>query len=414
MVFGTVAPAWALTDELVPGSAIGTTYSGAGEVSWLVDGSNGPAASVTSDVFDGRSALKLTLPNVNTVTSVFRSFGQGTRPTDIPALLNGASYSYAGFNVNFQLGLFYTPANPDFGPPGTGAVGTTCTQATDGGVVRPGMCYTALKFETGQTSPGSYTTITLGDKQAPFNGAGNPGWWNTSRIGQYASNDRTVTLNQMLAEMESYEVYAVGVSTGNTGGTGSDPHDDAWVLNLRFGGTSYSFGSAAPTPAPATAPPAPDTDGIEQFITDEGIDVAQQTTQFVTTGTQNTDLSKVDPSKPVNGEYENWSDPTDAFADVFSYSLATHLGTFPIVNGNVVVSNLNLPNLSPGPHYLVLQGQTSGTVGIVLFNVIGLASTGVAMDTVVVLGIAATALLAFGVWFALGAARVRRRETSAS
>ncbi len=372
-VLGLVAPAHALTDVTVSGAEIGSTYAGAGETVWLKDGSNGGTGSIDAVPFDSRPAFKLELPNVNSVSNLFRSFGQGVRPTDIPSLLENASYSYTGFNVNFQLGVFYTPADSTYGPPGTGTVGSTCTQATDNSVVRPGMCFTILKFETGQTSDGAYTTITLGDKQAPYNGASNPGWWNTARVGQYASKS-LVTLDQMLAEMSDYEVYAVGVSIGNSAGSGGDPHDPAWLLNLRFGENSYSFGPA-PTPATPVAPPAADTEELEELIADEAIDLAAQTGQFVTTGSENTDLTAIDGSLPLNGIYEDWEDPTDAFVDVYSYSAAVHLGVHPIVDGNVVVSNLDLSHLAPGPHYLLLQGQTSGIIRLVQFSVLPLQSS---------------------------------------
>jgi len=361
-------PASAVTSKLVPESEIGSAYAGDGEVVWLAEEWSGGTHAVTTDVFDGRPALKMMRSGTSSVVNLFRSYGVGERPTAAAGLLDGASYSYAGANVNFQLAMFYTPADLSaYGPAGTVSA---CTQAVDNGVPRPDMCFTILKFETGQTTTGAYATIRLENAQVPYGGPGNPGWWPTKSVGSYAANSRTGTLDQLLAQMDSYEIYAAGVSVGSGTAAG-----ESWLLDLTFGGTSYGFGSA-PSPAAAATPPAADTGELEQLITDEGLDVPQQTSNFVPTGS-NTDLGGVDPTAPLEGQYQNWTDPTDAFVDGYTFSTATYVGTFRVVNGNVVVSGANVAHLSKGTHYLLLRGQTSGAVAVVRFTVLGaLAVTG--------------------------------------
>lgn len=343
----------------MPASALGPDYADPGDVVWLAEDGHSGTHDVTTDVFDGRSAVRIDRPTTDDVVNVFRSYGQGVRPTDVHALLDGASYSYSGANVNFQLAFFYTPADlATYGPGGT----TPCSQAKDGGVVIPDQCYAIIKYETAVTIDDAYHTVFLEDEQTPFNGAGSPGWWPTQRVGQYDKNSRTATLDQLLGEMADYELFAVGASTGS-GTTGT-----SWLLNLTFGGNSYSFGSA-PSAATAATPPAADSDELDDLITTDSIDVPGQTAQYVPTGSANNDLSKIDPSKPMNGEYQNWTDPTDAFVDVYSYSAATYLKTVAVVNGNAVLSGLDVSHLTTGVHHLLLRGQTSGAVAIVQFAV---------------------------------------------
>ena len=364
------SPAMAATSVLVPESQIGSTYAADNEVVWLAEDSAGGSHDVTTDVFDGRSAVKMMLSSTSSVVNVFRSYGVGTRPTAVAPLLDDASYSYAGSNVNFQLAMFYTPADlAAYGPSGSTSA---CTQAVDNGAQLADMCFTILKYETAQTTTGTYATIQLEGAQAPFAGPGNPGWWPTRSVGQYAANSRVATLDQLLGEMASYQVYAVGASVGKGTTVG-----DSWLLDLTFGGTSYQFGTA-PIAEPATPPPATDSAGLEQLIVDDGIDVTQQTANFVPTGSGNNDLTAIDPTAPLTGEYQGWADPTDAFVDAYTFSTAQHVGTYRIVNGNVVMTGVNLSHLSKGTHYLVLRGQTSGAFVVVRMSVLGvLAATGV-------------------------------------
>ena len=367
------SPASAATDVLVTAADLGTAYAGAGQTTWLADNAGGGTDQITTDVFDGRSAVKLSRPSTGSQVNIFHSYGAGVRPTSVPDVLAGASYSYSGNTVNFQLAMFYTPVDLEhYGPSGTTSA---CTQAVDSGAPRTDMCFTILKFETDADVTGRYNTIDLSTQQAPhfIPGGMQPGWWNTQRVGQYSANATGPTLDQFLAEMSHYEIYAIGASVG-TGPAGGD----SWLLNLTYGGTSYSFGTPA-TAAAAAAPPVSSSDQIGSYAATNAIDIPADTAQFVPTGAVNADLRQIDPGKPVNGEYRNWSDPTDAFADVYSYSTASYVGTYPIVNGNVVLSGADLSRLGAGAHFLLFRGQTSGTVAIVSIQVIAtLPATGVA------------------------------------
>ncbi|MCU1514729.1 MAG: hypothetical protein JWO10_1819, partial [Microbacteriaceae bacterium] len=252
-----------------------------------------------------------------------------------------------------------------------------CTPAVDGGVTLPNMCYTIIKFELLGNSVGAWTTTTLGDKTAAkfiVGGGAEAGWWATKRVGQYIVGAQGAGLPELLAEMTNYQVFAVGASIGKSG-----PAGDSWLLNLTFGGISNSFGSAA-TPATPAGSPFSDSAAVQQYISANSINVPGDTANFAPTGDSNTDLSKIESEHTMNGQYDNWQDPTDAFADVYSFSDAAYLGTFPVINGSVVLTNADISALLPGSHYLLFQGQTSGTLGLAAFTVVApaaaLAATG--------------------------------------
>ncbi len=413
-VLGIAGSADAVTDHLVTAAELGTTYATGSDTTWLTDvnGTTGTDA-ITTDAFDGRSALRMNIVTSNSQVNVFKSFGPSSgRPTSVADLLAGASFSYSGADVNFQLGFFYTPVAADvtagYGP-GTG--GNHCTQAADNGTPITGECYTIIKYDPAAASATAWSTTTLADKQQsyflPYPQPSQAGWWNTKQIGSLTAN-ASATLDQMLAHMANYQIYAVGASVG---GTNAVAGTSSWLLNLTFGGTSYSFGTP-PTPAtPPATPPIPDTTALDQTITTDGIDVASDTAQFVPTGQVNTDLSKIDPTKPINGQYQNWTDPTDAFADVYSYSAAVFVGTFPIVNGNVVLSGANLSTLAPGIHHLLFIGQTSGTLGVVQITVLSaLASTGAPDPLPPILAASLLLLAGLGAIVIARRTRLRRRH----
>jgi hypothetical protein len=298
-------------------------------------------------------------PTVNSSATMLKSYGAGVRPTNVPQLLSGSSYSYSGSNVNFQLAMFYTPIDAaHYGPTGTTLA---CAPAVDGGVTRAGTCFTIIKFEPKVSPAGSYVTFTLGDKQNPLIGQ-TAGWLSTHSVGQYPANGRVATLAALLGQMSSYEIYGVGASVGPGTANGV-----SWLANLTFGGTSYSFGAPVTQAAPASAPAA-DSAALDQLIASDSIDVAADTASLSLSGS-NTDLAAIDGTQPVSALFNNWSDPTDGYVDAYSYSTPALLGTFPIVNGNVVLSGLNLTALAAGQHSLVLRGQTSGSVSVISFTV---------------------------------------------
>lgn len=381
-----------------------------GTIAGWYDGGSGIADPWWVEQHLDGSSLRISTPDNQTVT-LMRDLTPATPPPSGPAtdpsqitdlIAGGLSYTTDGVNTNLQLSIRYKPANPAGGP--TSICGNSAVFTGDWA----GWCWTILKYEPTVGSTG-WTTKTLVNPLEPSDS----GWWgNTGRtIGANipANTWYKDDITFFTSEMSELVIAGVGVSIGSAAGATGANTLSTWVKDLTWRGVTHRFITAQEAPA---APPAADTDELETYIDDNSIDVAGSTANFIPTGSANTDLGKIDRSKTLNGTYENWQDPTDSFVDVYSYSTANLLGSFPVVGSNVLFSNLNLSSLSTGPHYLLLQGQTSGTVGVVLFNIIGLASTGAETETVVMLGVAATSLLALGVWFALGAARVRRRDTA--
>lgn len=117
-------------------------------------------------------------------------------------------------------------------------------------------------------------------------------------------------------------------------------------------------------------------------------------------------LAGLNPGKDYTANVAWYSG--DSFVDVYAYSTATYIGTFPVVNGAVQVSltSAQLTALGAGAHTLVAVGQSSGGVNSASFTVTAvLASTG--FDPVVPMG-AAAALLVLG-----GGLMVLRRRIAA-
>lgn len=390
------APAHALTDDYVESSDIDEVFPAAGVSDWTITSvSSGGSAAITDEAFDGRDTLTLTRDATSDQVTVMKTWGVGVRPTSIPELLDGASYSYTGANPSFQLGLFYTPTDlAAYGPSGTTSA---CMQALDTDELgnRPEVtdhCFTVIKFEPGSSHTDEYRTVFFEGRDAGYHDSADGGWWNTQQVGQYAKNSQDVALSEFLAEMESYVIYGVGVSIGS----GGEPNT-SFVLDMTFGGELYRFGDA-PSAESAGDPPAADSAGLE------GLSLEDDSEQFESTDSQ--DLGSIDPNQGLNGTFGPWQNPTDAFVDAFTFSSAVHVGTFPIVNGQVQLSGVELSHLGAGPHSLLLQGQTSGDLRLVEFDVAEvLAETGGELDPAVIAG--AVLALALGV-IALLVARARR------
>lgn len=113
--------------------------------------------------------------------------------------------------------------------------------------------------------------------------------------------------------------------------------------------------SATPAPPPAT-PPAPDSAAVSTLLAANNINVTATTSTFVPGSVFSTPGS-VDFSVPFSGSMP-WTSP-DSFVNVYSYSTAVYRGAFPVVNGRVVLRNVDLSQLTPGAHQLLLVGQTS-------------------------------------------------------
>lgn len=377
----------------VPASAIGTDRATGSTPNWFADVSGAGAFATTTDAFDGISpVLKLTTPGSGDQVRVLTSYGPGAAPT-IPVLLNGASYAYTGSNANFQIELFFTPKNlAEYGPAGTT---DRCTQAKDGATVIADQCYTVLKWEPLETPSGVWKTVDLTADTAANSATATGGWKNTNVVGIYPKPGALVgnTLSEYLDQMADYRVIGAGVALGS-----GSPGAVSWIKSAGFNGTAYRFGSA-PTPAPRADPPATNDTALTTLLTDNDVDVAAETNAFVP-ATGSSAPGKVDPSKPFSGTLP-WAS-NDNFVDVYAYSSPIYLGTFPVVDGKVVLTNLDLSKLEDGSHHLVFLGQTSGALSAIVLLVSGqLAATGadawpLIVASLILLGTGAVLVIATG------------------
>jgi hypothetical protein len=312
-------------------------------------------ATVTTDSFDSSFAAKLTLPSSSAKVYFYHDYPAIDRPVDLVAALAGASYTYTGVNVNFQVELVFLPNDvSSYGAQGS----TPCTSAVTWGLSdNPDACYTVMKWEpfTHQTG---WQTIDLTQDVAANSTTQTGGWISQKRLGSYAGPGAFIgrTLSTYLAEIDSLEITSMvfGTGSGTTGPTAG------WVKDVTFDGVTYTFEQVAAPPAP---PLATDTDGLANLIEDQGLDVEADTSNFQATGA-NDDLSSIDANLPLSGVFV-WAGQADAFVDVYAYSTAVFVGSFPVINGNVVLTNVDLSHLLPGDHHLVFQGQTSGALAVI-------------------------------------------------
>jgi LPXTG-motif cell wall-anchored protein len=285
-------------------------------------------------------------------------------------LLSNASYTFSGSHVNFQLGIYFKPNNEAaYGPAGTVRA---CASA---GIDSPSTwCFATIKYEPG-ISPSSFTTIDVSDgfDQGYFapggitgSGPQQAGWWRSKQIGQYGpqGSPDNVSLNDMLSQISDLKVYGIGVSIGQDIGT-----PESWVRDVSFGGATYDFG---PTAAPAAAPGLPDSSAVEDYVETHGV-----TTDFTpapdATESSNSDLSQFDPTKPLSGDLP-WAGDGDTYVDVYAYSTAKYVGTFPVVDGKVVIDSADLSFLSTGAHHLVFVGQQTSSLLVANLTVVAAAA----------------------------------------
>lgn len=397
------APAPSIVE--VRASSIADTRPAAG--GWFADASGTTtdgSFAISQDSPGNVVAVKLDVPTATDKIYLYNTFAAGSRPADIPALVEGASYDYAGLNVNFQLEVIFEPVDvARYGPAGSVKA---CTPASTWYgwelTADPDWCYTILKWEPYVQPGNAWTHVDLSVDTAALSSTQTGGWVSSKQLGVYPGN---VSKGQLLAEylpqMADYEVTSFGFGIGS----GTPGPAAGYLEQYTIGGVSYRFVLEAAAPA---APPVADADELDSLIRNEGIDVTADTERFVPTGSSNTDLSVVDNSAPLDGVLENWTDPSDAFVDVYTYSTPVYVGTFPIVGGHVVMSGVDLRHLAPGAHRFLFRGQTSGTLSVVQFTVLGLAVSGSDRDLVPVGAGLAAGLILTGV--ALG--RIRRRSGS--
>ena len=124
-------------------------------------------------------------------------------------------------------------------------------------------------------------------------------------------------------------------------------------------------------------PPSMNSDQLEVLIETQGLDVSGTTDSFVPSGdTTDNALDSLDASKTFSGTLPR-SDGVDSFVDVYAYSSPVFLGTFPVVNGKVQITGVDLSALAAGGHHLVFVGQTSGTVSVMAVTVVAPEAAGI-------------------------------------
>jgi LPXTG-motif cell wall-anchored protein len=240
--------------KYVVAADISTSRAAPGATGWFADPTptsppNGSFAT-TSTAFDGSESLQLSALSAAYGIRVLNSYGTGASTPTIPQIVAGASYTYSGTHVNFQIELFYTPKDSTYGPDTNPANPNRCTAA---GAALPGQCYTVIKWEPLADSPAAWTKVDLSADNGLNVPPGAGGWKNTNRIGIYAKpgpqtgNSLTEYLAQM---MTGYTVLAVGAAVG----TGTD-NAIGYLQTITYADVEYRFMTApvVVTTSPATS-----------------------------------------------------------------------------------------------------------------------------------------------------------------
>jgi hypothetical protein len=187
----------------------------------------------------------------------------------------------------------------------------------------------------------------------------------------YLISGASATLTTILADLDSQTPRAasIGVDVGRDDvGAGLSQ-----LSSISFLGSTFTF----VLPQPPANPPAASDAALDQLIATQNIDVDATTDTFsIGGGTPGDGVSGMDGGKPIDATLP-W-DPTsgDNFVDVYGYSSPVYLGTFPVVNGKVVLTGLDLSALGDGNHRLVFVGQTSDTVSVVAISIAAAAAGG--------------------------------------
>jgi hypothetical protein len=251
-ILSSVGPAAAFAanpPQWVVAADVSAARAAAGTTSWFADPTHNGTFATSTTPFDSSAALELSTPAASDGIRVLNSYGSGVTPPTIPQITSGASYTYSGSNVDFQIELFFTPADSTYGPdPSNGP--TRCTAA---GAAYPGMCYTVIKWEPIATSPTAWSTVDLSSDAALTATTG--GWKNTNEVGIYPKPGPLIgnTLSDYLAQMSSYQVLAVGVSLGS--GTAAQV---GYVKTMTYAGQTYNF-EPQPLISPVIVTPLHDT-----------------------------------------------------------------------------------------------------------------------------------------------------------
>ena len=240
--FASTPPQWVVASD------VSTARAAAGATSWFADPTHNGTFATSASTFDASTALQLSTPAASDGIRVLNSYGSGVTPPTLSEITSGASYTYSGSNVDFQIELFFTPIDAGYGPDPANGI-NKCTAA---GAAYPGMCYTVIKWEPIATSPAVWSAVDLSSNAALTATTG--GWKNTNEIGIYPKPGPLIgnTLSEYLAQMSSYQVLAVGVSLGS-GAAASV----GYVKTMTYAGQTYNFESE-PLVAPQIVSPPSD------------------------------------------------------------------------------------------------------------------------------------------------------------
>ena len=234
------------------GSSVGTARPGSAGGWWVdTDTAKKGSFALGASAPAGGSALGLSLPDPGTTDKVYlyHSYPTADRPDDVSALLDGASYTYAGTNVNSQIEMIYQPADAEeYGPDGTTpCVSPSATEIPGGAVpdAPAGWCYTSIKWEPFE-QPTSWKTVDLSDLAASANSEDDEGGWrNIKRVGSWEGTGGfgpgNGSFEDYLDQMADYRVTSFVLGTGS----GTGPATAGWVQSLVLGGAVQSFGAPA-------------------------------------------------------------------------------------------------------------------------------------------------------------------------
>jgi len=369
-------------------------------------------ATVTGNVVSGYTNAIAYVEDIDgaydlTVTSTGNDF-RATGAAAVHGVIDGPAKEAASFtpiaadSVNFAAinaeDNYWGNNTPDFGALLVGSIDAT-----------PWVTYAVSTTSTVTVSPSGSaiagTTVTLTGTVSPSTAAGTVEIFDgTTSLGEGTATDGVFTVETSALAVGDHSL-TVTFTPANVG-------------NFQASASAAVTFSVNEKELPAELPAA-NTDRLQEIIETQGLDVPGTTDSFVPSGdTTGNALDSLDVSKTFSGTLP-WSDGADSFVDVYAYSSPVFLGTFPVVNGKVQITGVDLSALQAGGHHLVFVGQTSETVSVMAVTVVApevaavvpassssvLAVTGV--DPAVPIG-AASSLLLLGLGLLIVAARRRR------
>ncbi|GAB3616245.1 hypothetical protein GCM10027416_08020 [Okibacterium endophyticum] len=175
-----------------------------------------------------------------------------------------------------------------------------------------------------------------------------------SEIAQHATTSGSFTFSTSLLSLGAHTLTAQFIP--------SDPHQFSSSTSAALSFTVNQKNAPAP-------PPAANTEQLDERIARDNIDVAAITESFAPSGgAADNPLNAFDRNEPLSGELP-WPNTTDSFVDVYAFSTPVFLGTFPVVDGKVILTGVDLSKLEAGGHQLVFVGQTSGEMQVMAVTI---------------------------------------------